>query len=97
MSNGLKTKIWEDFKEERRKSKILYYLSILSFMCVLASFPVGLLTLTAVGLQSGQFPYPRLLSLAILLFLLIVSYIIYKSFKKESLNIGKTLKEEEKW
>jgi len=96
MNNGLKTKIWEDFREERRENAVLNYLSIVSLVCLLASFPAGLLILLAIGLQRGQLPYPRLLSLAILLFLLIVSYVIYKSLKnRKSLNREKTLKGEE--
>ncbi len=82
MKNGLKTKMWESFRKERKENVILYYLSIVSFVCVLASFPVGLFILTAIGLQKGQFPYPKLLSLLILLFLLLISYIVYGGLKK---------------
>ena len=95
MNNGLKTKIWESFREERRKSKILYYLSSVSFICILISFPVGLLILLAIDLQRGQFPYPKTLSVLFILSLFGLSYFVYKKSYRKYLKREKARQEEE--
>ena len=95
MQNGMKTKIWEDFRKERRESKILYYLSSVSFICILISFPVGLFILTTMGLQRGQFPYPKTISVSFILSLFGLSYFVYKKNYEKSLKREKTRQEGE--
>lgn len=74
---------------------MLYYLSSVSFICILISFPVGLFILTTIGLQRGQFPYPKTISVSFLLFLFGLSYFVYGRNYGKSLKREKTRQEEE--